>query len=134
MTPLGWDIDNSAGYAEQYREVVHEDRARVAGQTKASDYSFRVGGQRKFFLETKKLAVDLRNNREPAYQLRRYAWSAKVGVSLLICFEELAIYHSRLQPKQLDKASTARREFMRFDRYSILYIDFLQEVERDQSR
>jgi len=43
---LGWDIANKKGYAEQYRDVVHEDRVRVAGQTKAPDYSFRVGGQR----------------------------------------------------------------------------------------
>jgi REP element-mobilizing transposase RayT len=27
MKSLGWDIDNSAGYAEQYREVVHEELA-----------------------------------------------------------------------------------------------------------
>jgi predicted type IV restriction endonuclease len=35
MSELGWDIDNSQGFAEQYREVVHEDRVKVAGQTKA---------------------------------------------------------------------------------------------------
>jgi hypothetical protein len=27
---LGWDIDNQAGYAEQYREVVHEDHCPQA--------------------------------------------------------------------------------------------------------
>jgi hypothetical protein len=47
---LGWDVDNAQGYAEQYREVVHEDRVKVGGQTKAPDYSFRIGGVRKFFL------------------------------------------------------------------------------------
>ncbi len=44
MAELGWDLDNRAGYAEQYREVVHEDKVKVAGQTKAPDYSFRIGG------------------------------------------------------------------------------------------
>jgi len=34
---LGWDIDNRQGFAERYREVVHEDRVKVAGQTKAPD-------------------------------------------------------------------------------------------------
>ena len=63
MRELGWDMDNSAGYAERYREVVHEDRVKVAGQTKAPDYSFRIGGARKFFLEAKKPAVDMRTNR-----------------------------------------------------------------------
>lgn len=98
MRELGWDIDNRQGFAEQYREVVHEDRVKVAGQTKAPDYSFRVGGQRKFFLEAKKPAVDIRSNREPAYQLRRYAWSAKLACSLLTDFEELAIYDTRVPP------------------------------------
>ena len=27
---LGWDMDNTQGFAEQYREVVHEDRVKVA--------------------------------------------------------------------------------------------------------
>jgi predicted type IV restriction endonuclease len=110
MRELGWDIDNHAGYAEQYREVVHEDRVKVAGQTKAPDYSFRIGGQRKFFLEAKKPAVNIKDNWEPAYQLRRYAWSAKLACSLLTDFEEFAVYDARLQPKQLEKASIGRRD------------------------
>lgn len=114
---LGWDIDNRQGFAEQYREVVHEDRVKVAGQTKAPDYSFRVGGQRKFFLEAKKPAIDIKGNWEPAYQLRRYAWSAKLACSLLTDFEEFAVYDTRNRPKALEKASTSRREF-------ILYTDY----------
>jgi hypothetical protein len=102
MNELGWDIDNHQGFAEQYREVVHEDSVKVAGQTKAPDYSFRVGGARKFFLEAKKPEVDIRNNWEPAHQLRRYAWSAKLACSLLTDFEEFAIYDTRIQPRQLE--------------------------------
>ncbi len=132
MKALGWDIDNSAGYAEQYREVVHEDRVKVAGQTKAPDYSFRIGGTRKFFLEAKKPAVDIKDNWEPAYQLRRYAWSAKLAVSLLTDFEEFAIYDTRIQPKQLEKASTARREFLRYtdyeQRWDFLYGTFSKDA------
>src|SRR5438874_12761493 len=96
---LGWDMDNAQGFAEQYREVVHEDRVKVAGATKAPDYSFRIGGVRKFFLEAKKPAVDIKQAWEPAYQLRRYAWSAKLAVSLLTDFEELAIYDCRIKPR-----------------------------------
>lgn len=117
MSELGWDIDNRQGFAERYREVVHEDRVKVAGQTKAPDYSFRIGGQRKFFLEAKKPSVDIRNAWEPAYQLRRYAWSAKLACSLLTDFEEFAIYDARIQPKQLEKASVARREYIHYTDY-----------------
>jgi len=55
---LGWDVDNRAGYAEAYKDVIHEDAIKVGGATKAPDYCFRVGGTRKFFVEAKKPAVD----------------------------------------------------------------------------
>lgn len=34
---------------------------------------------------------------DPAYQLRRYAWSAKMPLSILSDFEEFAIYDTDLQ-------------------------------------
>jgi hypothetical protein len=122
---LGWDIDNQQGFAEQYREVVHEDRVKVAGQTKAPDYSFRVGGSRKFFLEAKKPFVNLKTAWEPAYQLRRYGWSAKLAVSILTDFEEFAIYDCRIAPKQFDKPATARRDYMTYREYPERW-DFLE--------
>jgi hypothetical protein len=51
---------------------------KVGGATKAPDYSFRIGGTRKFFVEAKKPATNLKDASEPAFQLRRYAWSAKL--------------------------------------------------------
>jgi len=52
---LGWDVDNSMGNAQAYREVIHEDKVKIGGATKAPDYSFRLpGGKRLFFVEAKK--------------------------------------------------------------------------------
>ncbi|MEI6449606.1 MAG: type IV restriction endonuclease, partial [Actinomycetes bacterium] len=48
---LGWDVDNAAGHAQQYKDVVHEDAIKVGLDSRAPDYSFRIGGQRKFFVE-----------------------------------------------------------------------------------
>ncbi len=73
---LGWDINNRQGYAEAYKEVIYEDAIKVGKATKAPDYCFRVGGTRKFFVEAKKPAVNLKDASEPAFQLRRYAWYA----------------------------------------------------------
>ena len=61
----------------------------------APDYAFRIGETRKFFAEAKKPGVDLKTDAGPAYQLRRYAWSAKLPFSLLTDFEELAVYDCR---------------------------------------
>jgi len=93
---LGWDITNKQGYAEAYKEVVHEDAIKVGGATKAPDYSFRIGCVRKFFLEAKKPSVSIKEDTHPAYQLRRYAWSAKLPLSILTDFEEFAVYDCRV--------------------------------------
>jgi hypothetical protein len=34
---LGWDVANKAGYAEQYKDVVHEDAIKVAGTYKVKN-------------------------------------------------------------------------------------------------
>lgn len=56
---LGWDIYNKKGYAEAYKDVIHEDSLEVEGSSKAPDYAFRIGGLRKFFVEAKKPAVNI---------------------------------------------------------------------------
>lgn len=114
---LGWDINNEQGYAEAYKDVVHEDALKIGVATKAPDYSFRIGGVRKFFLEAKKPAVNIKGGIEPAYQLRRYAWSAKLPLSLLTDFEELAVYDCRVQPNKDDKSSVARTMYLTYKDY-----------------
>ncbi|MCX6035152.1 MAG: restriction endonuclease subunit M, partial [Chloroflexi bacterium] len=87
---LGWDVFNKQSYAEAYKEVIHEASQEVEGATKAPDYAFRIGGTRKFFVEAKKPAVNIQYDIYPAFQLRRYAWSAKLPLSILTDFEEFA--------------------------------------------
>jgi hypothetical protein len=114
---LGWDVNNKQGYAEAYKDVIHEDAIKVGGATKAPDYCFRIGGTRKFFVEAKKPAIDIKDDIEPAYQLRRYAWSAKLPLSILTDFEEFAVYDCRIKPTPADKASTARIIYATYAEY-----------------
>lgn len=114
---LGWDIENTQGFAEAYKDVIHEDAIKVEGSTKAPDYSFRIGGQRKFFLEAKKPSINVKEDLAPAYQLRRYAWNAGLPVSILTDFEEFAIYDTTIRPNPKDKASTARIFYCTFREY-----------------
>ncbi|MBZ0142273.1 MAG: hypothetical protein K8F56_01745, partial [Rhodocyclaceae bacterium] len=117
---LGWDIDNSQDYAEAFREVIHEDAIKVGGSTKAPDYSFRIGGRRIFFLEAKKPSVYIKEEVAPAYQLRRYAWSANLPLSILSDFEEFAVYDCRAKPAPNDKSSKGR----------LLYLTYRDYLER----
>ncbi len=127
---LGWDVRNTRGYAEQYKDVVHEDALKVSGATRAPDYCFRVGGTRKFFLEVKKPAVAIGQDIGPAYQLRRYAWSARLPLSILTDFEEFAVYDCRRKPGQSDRASVARIMYLTADQY----LNRWQEIEDVFSR
>lgn len=125
---LGWDIDNKKGYAESYREVIHEDKIKVGKATKAPDYSFRlVGGKRLFFVEAKKPNVVVKDEIQPAYQVRRYGWSAKLPVSIITDFEEFAIYDCTKKPLPTDKASVARIKYLTFRDY-LNEFDFLWDT------
>jgi len=114
---LGWDVNNEKGYAEAYKDVIHEDSIKVGGIPKAPDYCFRIGGVRKFFLEAKKPSLYIKEETHPAYQLRRYAWSAKLPLSILTDFEEFAVYDCRIKPVKTDKASTARILYVTYNEY-----------------
>lgn len=125
---LGWDIDNENGYAESYREVIHKDKVKVGIATKAPDYSFLlVGGKRLFFVEAKKPSVAIKDEIQPAYQVRRYGWSAKLPISIITDFEEFAIYDCTRKPFPNDKASVARIEYFTFRDYLKKY-DFIWDT------
>jgi predicted type IV restriction endonuclease len=114
---MGWDVDNTKGYAEAYKEVVHEASLPVGGATKAPDYAFRLGGVTKFFVEAKKPSVDVKGDVSPAYQLRRYAWSAKLPLSILTDFEEFAVYDCTKKPSPRDSATTGRILYLTCEDY-----------------
>lgn len=115
---LGWDVDNSQGYAEAYREVIHEDRVKVGKATKAPDYSFRLpGGKRLFFVEAKKPSVTIKDDISVAYQIRRYGWSAKLPISIITDFEEFAVYDCTKKPNPSDKTGVARIKYINFKDY-----------------
>ena len=117
FTALGWDVENRAGHAQQYKDVVHEDALKVGLDARAPDYSFRIGGVRKFFVEAKKPAINLKDDPEPAFQLRRYAWSAKLPLSVLTDFQEFVVYDGRVKPSVTDKASVARVLYVPCEQY-----------------
>ncbi|HPH95230.1 MAG TPA: Eco57I restriction-modification methylase domain-containing protein [Anaerolineaceae bacterium] len=129
---LGWDVSNRAGYSETYKDVIHEDALAVEGRSRAPDYAFRVGGRRVFFVEAKKPSVNLSEEQAPAFQLRRYAWTAKLPISILTDFEELAVYDCRIKPAQTDKPTTGRLMLLNYRDYishwDELYARFSKEA------
>jgi tRNA1(Val) A37 N6-methylase TrmN6 len=128
---LGWDMFNKQSYAFAYKDVIHEDAIHVGGATKAPDYAFRIGGTRKFFVEAKKPAVNLKDAISPAYQLRRYAWSAKLPLSILTDFEEFTVYDCRLKPTLTDKPSTGRIQLLTYRDYPTHWDEIFSVFSRE---
>jgi len=114
---LDWDVDNNKGLSETYKEVVHEDPIKIRGETKFLDYSFRIGGIRKFIVEAKKPSVKIQDDNDAALQIRRYAWNAKLPLSILTNFEEFAVYDCTRKPLITDKASDSRLEYFTYRDY-----------------
>jgi len=114
---LGWDVQNKKGRAPQYRDVIFEDSIKTTKGKEAPDYCFTLAGTKMFFVEAKNPSVDIRKGVGPAYQLRRYAWSANLAISILTDFEEFAVYESRKLPKKDDKASVERVKYLNYKEY-----------------
>ncbi|MDM8558551.1 N-6 DNA methylase [Candidatus Parabeggiatoa sp. HSG14] len=118
FTALGWDVENKQGLSITHCPVIHEDILKIdKAPYKRPDYSFRVGGVRKFFVEAKKPSINLKKNPEPAYQLRRYGWNAKLSLSIITNFAEFAVYDCRLKPEKDDAPSVGRVLYLKYTDY-----------------
>ncbi|MEQ8674175.1 MAG: N-6 DNA methylase [Aggregatilineales bacterium] len=115
---LGWDVTDS-------RHVTHEDRVDVEedGKTKPKhpDYGFMIDNVVRFYVEAKAPHVNIKTSVDPAYQVRRYGWSAKLPASILTDFEEFSLYDCRIRPELSDKKSNVNRP-----RY-YLYTDYVDK-------
>ena len=125
---LGWDVDNERGLPQHLREVTHEATVIVeedgVHRSKKPDYSFKVGTEVLYFLETKKPAVNLTTDTAPAFQLRRYGWSGNLKVSVLTNFTDLYIYDCTIRPKEGDDIGVALIAHYHFDEY----VDRFEEI------
>jgi hypothetical protein len=111
---LGWNVSDSQEVSVEDRVAVQQDGMRMV---KHPDYGFRVGRNTRFYVEAKKPAVNLKQDREPAFQVRRYGWSAHLPISILTDFEECMVYDCRFEPKDGDPANTAILRVYRYDDY-----------------
>lgn len=102
---LGWDMNNTAGIANSMKDVVREESQPTETTAKRPDYTFRIAALRKFFVEAKKPAVDIRTQKESAFQVRSYGWTAGLAVSVLTNFRTLRVYDTHAAPETTDDAN-----------------------------
>jgi hypothetical protein len=137
---FGWDVGNSGGYPYSRQEVIVEESVELADEHDIAsvsragnpDYTLRPHGKRLVFLEAKKPSVDVLGAPAPAYQIRRYGWSAGMPVAFLTNFACFIAYDCRTQPLVSDDAATARwpKHVFRLEEY----LDRFDELWRCLSR
>lgn len=127
ITPLleafGWDVHNATGQPLALREVIEEATVEVGEErlSKKPDYELRLARQRKLFVEAKKPSVRIDRDRAPAFQTRRYGYSASLPIAVLTNFHQLAIYDCRPTPAERDEAHVARQLLVRYDEFEALF-------------
>lgn len=123
---LGWDINNVNGKPTNEREVLLEEalKENASSNTKKPDYTFRLFSERKFFLEAKKPSVKIDTEHDPAKQVRRYGFTAKLKISILSNFEYLAIYDCSQKVEEGDKAQKSRVKLYHYTEY----VDSIDEI------
>lgn len=116
---LGWDVDNKQGKDERHKEVAHEFSVEIDGQQNKADYAFRTEKDVfEFLVEAKKPSVKVESNKDAAFQIRSYGWSAKLPINILTDFEHFAIYDCRTRPNyDKDDAKTGRIELIHYKEY-----------------
>ena len=111
---LGWDIANPNNLSFSEREVVAEEYSNRGDRP---DYTIRMNGMSLFFIEAKKVNVDIKYEVDPAIQARRYGWNAGHKISILTNFEYLIIYTTFKQPGLTDTSSTERYKIYHYKDY-----------------
>ncbi|MBU8901663.1 MAG: Eco57I restriction-modification methylase domain-containing protein [Victivallales bacterium] len=119
LMSLGWDVDNDARKNQFLRDVIQEEYIEVENEKakKNPDYTLRVQGLRKLFVEAKKPNVDITKSSKSAFQTRRYGWNANLGISILTNFENLIIYDCRHKPDIKEDERVARLHVFEFSNY-----------------
>ncbi len=110
LMSFGWDVYNIDGKTQFLRDVIQEESIDVEDESrkKSPDYTLRVQGLRKLFVEAKNPAVDITTSKKAAFQIRRYGWNANLGISILTNFNSLIIYDCRYKPDATEDAIVGR--------------------------
>jgi adenine-specific DNA-methyltransferase len=73
-------------------------------------------------VEAKKPPIYIRESAKSAYQLRRYAYTAGLALSIATNFREFAVYDTRVKPNASDPAGAERIFYCTFDQYEAVLI------------
>jgi hypothetical protein len=117
---LGWDVINKNKLSRLDREVLVE-KGDTSGRP---DYSFRVNGQDRFFVETKSPFKGT-DKPEDIFQAKSYGWNTtSVNLAVLTDFKSFKVFDTTIKP-DLKQPQLGLICELRFDKYSSIDFDQL---------
>lgn len=127
LAALGWDVRNTAGITPSLREVVREEARHGDDEVNFPDYTLRVGGEARFFVEAKKPSVDVTSHVESIRQARRYGYSAEHPLVVLTNFRDMVIYDAAIAPRPGDLPAVARIGRWHYTEY-LTHLDQIRQL------
>jgi len=123
---LGWDVENEAAVPFHLCDV-WEEKGETAGRP---DYTFRINGETKFFVEAKAPSVSL-GTAAAVLQTKAYAWNSRdVLFAGLTHFEEFRFFDASLEP---DERNPLNGEAFHLQHTEYLgKVDLLWELSRER--
>ena len=123
---LGWDVENEASVPYHLCEV-WEEKGETEGRP---DYTFRLNGQTKFFVEAKAPSVPL-SNVAHILQTKRYAWNSRdIFFAGLTDFEEFLFFDASLEPDE-KRPRDGEAFHLQYNEY-LDKLDLLWELSRER--
>jgi hypothetical protein len=128
LKALGWDVENAAGVAPHLKDVVREEsQEQEDAAVKFPDYTLRIAGNRRMFVEAKKPSVDITINMEAVRQARRYGYTGGDPVVVLTNFRDLLVYDTTFAIGLGDLPATGRLYRWRYTEFETKF-DEIREV------
>lgn len=132
---LGWDVLNKKNLPQHLREVKHEASVYVeehgVHKKKKPDYAFSLGTEVCFFIETKKPTINIVENKEAVFQLRRYGWNGNLKISVLSNFTDLLIYDCTVRPDENDDVQKAMIAHYHYTEYVEKFTEIWNLLSRE---
>lgn len=100
LSIFGWDVQNTSQVLQEQILNAHQviKLKQINSTHKKPDYTLMNGGNIKTFLDAKSLEVNVFTNKEVAFQIRSYGWSAQCPCAFVSNFEQFVVYDTRFMP------------------------------------
>lgn len=98
---LGWDVKNTNYILQENsfkNKEIKQRLEQIGSKHKKPDYTIVNGENIKTFIDAKKIDIDIFKDKDVAFQIRSYGWSAKVPCAFVTNFEQLVIYDCSFIP------------------------------------